>query len=143
MTMKTLTANLLALAVICAVLGSGSAARAATAHPILKSMASYVVYDNSVSHCTGATSSVLTEVKLRRGHIAASLSVALYVGRKWKGSRHHEVGVTGKTSVEFFTCVPYRLLFNARTGANYNTRIVVTTMPRSRDTMGTKIVDND
>lgn len=40
MTMKTLTANLLALAVICVVLGSGSAARAATAHPILKSMAS-------------------------------------------------------------------------------------------------------
>lgn len=66
-------------------------------------------------------------------HIAASLVADLYIGRTWKGSRTGEVDVDGRTRVSFVTCVPDKMLFSPRTGAYYKTKIMVTTMPRSRD----------
>ncbi|MBM2620576.1 hypothetical protein JIG36_34250 [Actinoplanes sp. LDG1-06] len=103
----------------------------AAGHSILVGMTAAQVEDAN-SRC-GDDAAIRTTVKLRKKHIASFLAVDLYIGKTWKGSRTHDVDVDGKTKVSFLTCVPYKMLFSPKTGAYYNTKIMVTTMPRSRD----------
>lgn len=132
--MRKLTAALsLTLASIAIAVGGAAPASAATKNPITSLK---VAYGDA---CGGDEATVVTSVKLRKGHNVSYLATDLYAGKQWIGSRTDDVKVSGKTSVKFATCVPNGV-FNYSDGMpRTNLRWTVTTMPRSRYTKSVRL----
>jgi hypothetical protein len=105
--------------------GVAAPASAATKNAIISVKVAY-------GDACGDDATLVTTVKLRKGHNAADLATDLYAGKRWVGSRKGDVHIGGKTAVKFATCVPYKALTDRDGNPRTDMRLTVRTMPRSR-----------